>query len=199
MRIIGIAGYAGAGKNLVGDIIKKLTPDENWELKSFGLKVKQIASILLDVPVEKFEDRAFKDSLLCSKWSYPTKTPLDYIDAFKNVKFMRQMSIREFLQRLGTDALRNNLHNDCWINGLFSNFTINSKWIITDVRFLNEIKAIKDRKGIVIKKVGNIDNKDSHKSEIELNSYKNWDYVLNYYDDKSDLKKEVQCMLNKLL
>ncbi len=53
-----------------------------------------------------------------------------------------------------------------------------SNWIITDVRFFNEAKAIKDREGILIRVDRDSDSKDSHVSENELITYKNWNYVI---------------------
>ena len=52
------------------------------------------------------------------------------------------------------------------------------KWVVTDVRFENETKAIKDRGGILIRVDRDSDSKDSHGSENELNNYKDWDYVI---------------------
>lgn len=87
---------------------------------------------------------------------------------------MQQMTVRQFLQELGTDACRNGLHENAWVNALMADYvcdccnqypcdTINHKdtgqdigyqypnWIITDTRFPNEAQAIKDAGGIVIR------------------------------------------------
>ena len=87
------------------------------------------------------------------------------------------MSVRQLLQEIGTNAIRNIIHPDAWINALFADYNTHKKkdgfsrvvknnegipidyqyeveypnWIITDVRFPNEFKAIKDRGGIVIR------------------------------------------------
>jgi hypothetical protein len=78
-------------------------------------------------------------------------------------------TIREFLQLLGTECLRNNLHPDIHVISTFSDYktvytTVSDKgrferedldikpnWIITDTRFPNEAEAIKSRGGIVIR------------------------------------------------
>ena len=84
MSLIGISGYAGVGKNLVGTIIQYLScpnpsrsleeilkePNHNnewwleetsvWETKSWAHKLKQICSIITGIPLEKFEDQEFK-------------------------------------------------------------------------------------------------------------------------------------------
>ena len=76
------------------------------------------------------------------------------------------MTVRELFQKIGTDAIRNNVHQDAWVNALMTDYkpdkfyskhearsvsTSFPNWIITDVRFPNEVKAIKSRKGILIK------------------------------------------------
>lgn len=63
MSIIAISGKIGSGKSTVGEIIQGLmitNNNEEWELKLFAGKLKQIASLLTGIPVEKFEDQEFK-------------------------------------------------------------------------------------------------------------------------------------------
>ena len=52
------------------------------------------------------------------------------------------------------------------------------KWLVTDVRFPNEAKAIKDKGGILIRVDRDSDSKDSHVSENALITYKDWNYVI---------------------
>ena len=164
--IIGINGKIGSGKDTVGKIIQYLTyPHDiniqtylekevngqfeikpsvhtipNFEIKKFAGKLKQIASLLTGVSVEKFEDQDFKQ---------------------KHMGFQWQMTYREFLQKLGTDALRDGLHTDVWINALFADYKPEStgyrylypQWIITDMRFPNELEAVEEREGITIRVV----------------------------------------------
>lgn len=78
------------------------------------------------------------------------------------------ITYRQFLQWLGTEAIRDGLHKDAWVNGLMSEYTgwlsyrgyvakeereecYPQNWIITDTRFHNELQAIKDRGGICIR------------------------------------------------
>ena len=80
-----------------------------------------------------------------------------------------KLTPRLLLQLLGTECGRQIIHPNIWVNALFADFednksdwlsAINSNWIITDVRFPNEAKAIKDKGGIVIRvnrlKVGDV-------------------------------------------
>ena len=61
--IIGISGYSGSGKDLVGTIIQEISLNK-WHIKKWAGKLKTIASILTGIPVENFEDQEFKKTLL---------------------------------------------------------------------------------------------------------------------------------------
>ena len=105
-----------------------------------------------------------------------TKKELKSYEGLKLIK----PTPRFLLQFIGTDLLRNQLHPEIWVNALISKYkplygyqTTDSKinigdisipipeldidkrvfpnWIITDMRFPNELKAVKDRGGITIR------------------------------------------------
>ena len=180
--IIGINGYAGSGKDTVGAMIQMLYCDSlgtttveevindyknnewwleeksGWEIKKWAGKLKTIASLLTGIPVEKFEDQEFKKTNLGPEWG---------------------MTVRDFLQKLGTDGLRDGLHVNTWVNALMADyvpvaFEQPSNWIITDTRFPNEAQAIKDHGGIVIRvdRPG-VSAINAHPSETGLD---HWDF-----------------------
>jgi len=163
MSVIGISGRMGSGKNTVGDIIEKLCLTNNgpkFEQKSFARKLKQIASLLTGFPVEDFEDQEFKKSYLGSEWGTVQQVPLNSIPPFADIQFNALMSVRELLQKLGTEAIRDGLHPNAWVNSLMCEYKRPkmseynpSNWIITDVRFPNELEAIEDVKGLTLKVV----------------------------------------------
>jgi hypothetical protein len=201
-NIIGINGRINHGKDEVAKIIQYLTFINSkkelnnyctydhfknssltmmslWQVKKMAYKLKQIASILLNVPVAKFEDRDFKDIQLPVEWDY--------------------MTIRTFLQKLGTEAMREGLHQNTWANAFWSDFDEdNDHWLITDIRFPNEYESVKDRNGIVIKVVRDIEiPKHEHESETALDSYR-FDYVINNNKDINHLISEVETLLKDL-
>jgi len=85
----------------------------------------------------------------------------------------RILTPRLLLQLLGTECIRDKVHPNAWVNALFADYKAISvirdsernkvfneqgmhqfnypNWIITDVRFPNELEAIKSRKGISIR------------------------------------------------
>lgn len=212
--IIGINGYSGSGKDTVGVIIQYLNcrnvgnvsieeaikdyehhqwwleEQSEWEIKKYAGKLKDIASHLTGIDIEKFEDQEFKKTNLSSEW---------------NIHGM-PMTVREFLQKLGTNALRDGLHSNIWVNALFADYNCVpadrapggwdcDNWVITDVRFPNEAKAIKDRGGIMIRVdrpgVSPINN---HPSETSLDQWK-FDYKLVNNSDIFTLKDSVKQIL----
>lgn len=174
--IIGINGKIGSGKDTVGKIIQHLTSDwsdekfqdtdmleirSNFKIKKFAGKLKQTASLLTGIPVEAFEDQEFKKTNLSDEWSS--------LQQSGRSKVWAHMTVREFLQKLGTEAMRDGLHTNVWVNALFADYRnfhtdkfsvrqgINEpeypKWIITDMRFPNEMEAVVAKGGITIRVV----------------------------------------------
>jgi hypothetical protein len=207
--IIGINGYAGSGKDTVGiiiqyincinkgnlsieDVIKDYNDHEwwledqsGWEVRKFAGKLKDIASHLTGIDIEKFEDQEFKKTELGPEWS--------------------NMTVREFLQKLGTDALRMGLHDNIWVNALFADYKLIDynddeqphlpNWIITDVRFPNEAQAIKDKGGIIIRidRPG-ISPINNHPSETGLDDWK-FDYKIANVSGIFELKETITSII----
>jgi hypothetical protein len=215
--IIGISGRMGSGKNTVGDIIEKICLTNEgpvFEQKSFAGKLKQIASLLTGIPVEKFEDQEFKKSLLGDEWGIVKPNPLNAIPVFEDVQFNHLMSVREFLQKLGTEAMRDGLHTNVWVNALFADYNATGynytgcenkviqgeweypNWIITDMRFPNEMDAVKERGGITIRVVRPGTESGTHPSETALDEA-TFDYEIINDGEIVDLIEKVKTILIK--
>jgi hypothetical protein len=119
------------------------------------------------MPVEDLEREGVKNSYLSKEWDREDG-PIKY---------------RQVLQWVGTEAMRNCLHTNVWVNALFSEYKMGENgeypnWIITDVRFPNEAEAIRDRGGVVIRvNRPSIISQSNHPSEISLDHY-DFDYVI---------------------
>lgn len=199
--------------------------ENTWEIKKWAGKLKTIASLLTGIPEFKFEDQEFKKTYLPEEWNYyaislidngkllvqkgryTTKEEADaYIPMLKeiygefNMEYvvgMRQMTVRQFLQELGTDALRDNFHPNTWVNALMCEYPSEYNWVITDTRFVNEAEAIKKAGGIVIR----IDRPgftpiNPHPSETSLDDW-DFDYKIVNDMDISNLSKIVGDILRK--
>jgi hypothetical protein len=234
INLIGINGYIGSGKDTVGRIIQEQCtyPDphkkytgQDWEIRKFAGKLKQIASILTGIPVEKFEDQEFKKAFLGPEWEYKYRIPRVSLEQ-ENIYYEdRKMTIREFLQKLGTEAIRDGLHINAWINAAFSEYVpvheismrtswiagdtlVYPRWIFTDCRFPNEAQAIKNRGGIVIRvnrpelpvfdPIGDVPIPivKKHPSETSLDNW-SFDWVIDNNGTMEDLILKVKIMLEQ--
>lgn len=188
--IIGISGKKQCGKDTICKIIKALdiwnrygdgdmltfvkmllkTPSplgSIWYKHAYADKLKQVLSIILNVDVVAFEDNIFKMSnseIAKPEGGYYTN--------------------RELLQRFGTEVGRS-ISPTLWVDALFTNYSEDDHWIIPDVRFPSEAKAIKDRGGIVIRVDRETLSHDNHPSETALDDYKGFDYRI---DNNSDIE-----------
>ena len=225
--IIGINGYAGSGKDTVGTIIQYLHAERsiplkevienyskhewwleegsNWEIKKWAGKLKEVASLLTGIPKHKFEDQEFKKTLLGPEWGTVTPIPLNSVPVFADIKFNSLMSVRDFLQKLGTDGLRDGLHENVWVNALMANYKpidYNDdvqpelpNWIITDTRFPNEAEAIKKAGGIIIR-INRIGVKpiNDHPSEVSLDKW-DFDHIITNDGSLEDLERKIKNVL----
>jgi hypothetical protein len=203
IKLIGISGKIGSGKDEVFNIIKEVMPLENWENQKFAKALKVIAGMLLGVSPDRLEDRDFKEGELGEEWwcyDIPGKGlfPRNCFTANEDNRIAEQrylvkLTPRVILQKLGTEGGRMAIHPNIWVNALFANFDEHCDWVVTDVRFLNEVQAIKDRGGIVIRvnRPGH-EGTGSHLSETALDGYRGFDYVINNDGTLEDLKKSVE-------
>jgi hypothetical protein len=209
--IIGINGKIGSGKDTVGKIIQYLqchntgeitiedvmsNPEHEWwleeqskfEIKKFAGKLKEIASLLTGIDIEDFEDQEFKKLYMSPEWG---------------------MTYREFLQKLGTEAMREGLHTNVWVNALMADYKWYVKewdelgnetvgeypnWIITDMRFPNELEAVEERKGITIRVVRSGTTVGTHASETALDDAY-FDHVISNNGTFEDLIEKVRQIL----
>ena len=199
--VIGISGKMGHGKDTLGRMIQywwcinnnilpqKITVEEfvtdssfqlvsELEIKKFAEGVKYIAGYILNVNPSRFEDPSYKLSYLGEEWN-------------RNGELM---TVRTFLQELATDAMRDNLHEDVWVNTLTNKYDINSKWIITDFRFPNELKWLKSQDSKIIRIHNpNIEIKTpEHVSETLFDNYQDFDFYVSNPGTYNGLYKEVE-------
>ena len=100
--IISITGKIGSGKDTVAQIIQECTPYHKWEVKKWAGKLKAIAEMISGIPKEKFEDQDFKYTKLPECWDRQVQAG--------RYKTTQSMTVRDLLQLLGTEAMRNGLH-----------------------------------------------------------------------------------------
>lgn len=240
--IISVSGYAGSGKDTVGKIIQYLTTypssenktdginrsfnsflidvglgfEPEWKIKKWATALRKVAAILLGMDEEFLYTEEFKNMVLPQCWS---KT----YERYKRPSDTIPMTGREFLQKLGTDAIRNGLHENTWVNALISEYNPTGfdyqdcidkeiignwkypNWIITDTRFPNELAAVKERSGITIRVnrpiyVSSQQNNTQllHSSETALDHITDWDFAIENNGTMEELIEQVRNVLIKV-
>jgi len=145
-NLIGISGKIGSGKDTVGRILqylncsppsvdkidhmmKFITDDKyksnldiasNYQIKKYADKLKDIVCLLIGCTREQLEDREFKERKLGKEWS------LDYLKWKKSEYSVMEHSPRTLMQILGTEAGREIIHPQIWVNALFADYKQNN-------------------------------------------------------------------------
>jgi hypothetical protein len=172
--VIGINGKIGSGKDTVGSIIQYLTSSEykegwrnynnwlevvdntplynDWEIKKFANKLKDMVCILIGCTRKILENHDFKNTPLGEEWN---KLKITYSDGYdkivdffpynfdinklEDVKGKRayihnietvQLTPRLLMQLLGTECGRNIIHPDIWVNSLFNGYKLSKDSIV---------------------------------------------------------------------
>jgi hypothetical protein len=138
--IVGVVGFIGSGKGTVGEILVEL----GFHQLSFASAVKDVASSMFGWPRyllegDTEESRSFREKP----------------DTFWSDSLEREFTPRLALQLLGTEVGRNVFHENFWIIKMRHNVISMRKsgienFVVTDVRFPNEIAYIQQEGGILI-------------------------------------------------
>lgn len=192
--IIGICGRAQVGKDTVGKMINTMAY-QRFEIRKFADELKYMTRILLNCTIEQLESIEYKNTPIAAMGG---KTP------------------RKIMQLLGTDFGRHMITQDVWVNALmmdYKKFFLPDddflrlglpsgdypKWIITDVRFPNEVRAIKERGGLLIRVMREATVDASHASETSLDDINadKFDYTIVNNGTLNELNKQVREILLK--
>ena len=132
-KIIGLVGLIGSGKGTAGDILK----DCGFIQDAFASGVKDACTAVFGwdralLEGDTTESRAFREAI-DPYWSKALGKP--------------DFTPRIALQWMGTEAGRNVFGTDLWVAALIRRLDRDKNYVITDARFPNELKAIKEAGG----------------------------------------------------
>ena len=183
MKIIGIAGKAGSGKDTVGQLLRSILeenkdpfgfPINRCTKLSFANKLKEVCCCLFGWERHRLDyDHEYKES-----------NTLD--NGFPDPACERLgMTRRQIIQTLGTEGLRDGLNKDIWIicleldilRGTFAEYNIG---FLTDCRFKNELEFVRRQGGILIRvdSDNTLTEHTSHSSETDWLDWDDWDFVV---------------------
>lgn len=133
--IIGLLGFIDSGKNTVGNILKE---QQGFYTESFAKPVKDCVAILFSWPRKLLEGDTKESREFREK-----------IDPYWSSKLGYNVTPRLMLQKFGTECMRDVIDPNIWLLQL-ENRLEDKPYIITDVRFPNEIKFIQSLGGYTI-------------------------------------------------
>ena len=148
--IIGLSGYANAGKDSVAQIL----------VEKFGYKRMAFADAIRDIlyTLDPLTNNGLHVKAIVDDYGW---------DIAK-----QDIEIRRLLQVLGTEVGRNVFGDDVWVDVLISKLEPMDKVVITDVRFQNEAREIHNLAGVLwrINRDG-VSAVNEHISETQMDQY----------------------------
>lgn len=139
--IIGICGLIGAGKDTIADYLVNI---HQFKRESFAHTLKDAVAAVFGWDRELLEGRTRQSR----EWR-------EQVDPWWAERLgLPDLTPRWVLQYWGTEVARKSFHDDIWIASLENKLRkTRDDVVISDCRFPNEIRAIKNAGGIVIRVV----------------------------------------------
>ena len=109
-------------------------------------------------------------------------------------KINKNSTLREVLQIVGTELLREGFNKNVHVASTMANIKDKDNVIITDLRFPNEMEAVKKKGGITIRVNRPGLTKSNHLSETSLDSAE-FDYEIDNNGTISDLVDKIRNIL----
>jgi hypothetical protein len=201
MKIISVSAKIGAGKDTAHQVLSA-----HYEELGFTCTKISFAKTLKDICTLMFDwDRA----RLEHDFPYKEGDTLDDGSPDPACQMLGKTR-RVAMQELGTDAMRNGLHQDVWViatrlaiaRGDYDGFDYG---FLTDCRFINELQFVKDMNGKSIKvhRSGDkttLTDQTQHISELEWDQWTEWACVVeNHINPNLSEKENKAIFLDALL
>jgi len=174
MKIIALSGKKSSGKTtiayLIKDIILRKNPNADIHIISWADSLKEEVCKACGISHNYLEEHKANFRLILQGWGTDFRRILNGEDYWKNLTFKKLLTLSD-------EAIV----------------------IVPDTRFLNEANAIKKVGGylwrIVRREVYNLN--DTHVSETELDSFKEWDCIIENNASIAELKGTLICKVEQ--
>ena len=157
LAVVGLGGWARSGKDVIAD---ELVNGYGWVKVGMSDALND-ALLALDPIVEPYTGWSYSDHLKRCGGDY--------------AKAKKLPEVRNLLQRLGTDVVRDLIDPDAWVKLTLRTIgklheAGHDKIVVTGIRFKNELKMIQELNGWPIwVSRSTVDPANSHPSEFALN------------------------------
>lgn len=190
--IIGLAARMGSGKSLIADV---LVNTYNFEKISFATCLKKIISELFNDDINNYYNLYSKNKIFDEPWIID-RSKLEEITQLTFDKLLINKKIysrRDALQYVGT--LLRSVDKNFHINKTLSSLDISKDYVFDDVRYLNELDALKNMGAynFFIIKPNNLDI-SNHESETSL-FWKDFRHIIVNNSSIDALKKSIKLFI----
>jgi len=188
VSIIGFSGYARSGKDTAAQVLV----NKGWKRASFADGIRNALfklnpSVMIEVEKSDFENVLVNHSLQT------------VVNSLGWERAKHNLEIRQLLQRFGTEVGREMFGTDFWVEHLLNNLPDGSKIVIPDVRFPNEVKAIKQLGGQVFRiRRKEVEALNDHASEHSLYD-SDFEHVLENTGNLMDFQYNVRKFLEETM
>lgn len=137
--VIGLVGFKGSGKDTVANM---LCHHKSYVKDSFAAPLKDAVSNIFSW------DRQLVEGATVESRDWRERP-----DEYWSSAFGYDVLPREVLQKFGTESMRDVFHDDIWVKSLMRRIQTSRqpRFVISDARFQNEITAIRELGGILIR------------------------------------------------
>ena len=184
--LIGIVGLIGSGKDTVAE---RLVAQHSYRRDSFAKSLKDAVSSMFNWDRELLEGKTDASR----EWR-------EQPDEFWSERFGKPVTPRWVLQYFGTEVMRGNMYDGIWVDSCLGRYK-GENTVISDTRFVNEIKKIRAKNGkIILVKRGELptqkemQEQGAHKSEWDWIGSE-FDYIIDNDGTLEDLYKKVDDLI----
>ena len=193
--LIGICGLIGSGKDTVAE---RLVVEHGYKRDSFAKSLKDAVASMFNWDRDMLEGRGESSR----HWR-------EQPDKFWSERFGREVSPRSILQQFGTEVMRGQMYDGIWVDSCIGRYK-GENTVISDTRFPNEIKRIKECGGVIllVKRFkdpdwftsyveGNIEPKGIHSSEY-MWAKSEFDYTIENNGSLEELNEKIDSFIYRL-